>query len=90
VYINTFDSPLTTAMGSSLKVMQIAEGKGDIYPGFSNGIKEWDTCAPQIILEESGGSVVCMEKGKPLEYNKEELFQPDFLALGKLIAYYDY
>ncbi len=90
IYIRSFDKPTTIPMGSSLKFMKIAEGEFDIYPKMSSKMKEWDTCAPQIILEEAGGMVVCVEKGRPLEYNKEELTQPDFLAMGNLIAYYEY
>jgi 3'(2'), 5'-bisphosphate nucleotidase len=90
VYINTLDSPICTPMGSSLKIMRIAEGHYDIYPKMGSKMQEWDTCAPQIILEEAGGMMVTTEKGVALEYNKEDLTQPDFYALGKLIAYYDY
>lgn len=90
IYINSLLKPERTAMGSSLKMMKIAEGLYDIYPKLGSKMKEWDTCAPQIILEEAGGIVACFEKGKPLEYNKEDLLQPDFFATGDLVAYYDY
>jgi 3'(2'), 5'-bisphosphate nucleotidase len=87
LYINTLDQPKTTAMGSSLKILEIAAGNQDIYPKIQGRLMEWDTCAPQVILEEAGGMIVCVERGKPLMYNKEILDQPDFLAMGKLIAY---
>jgi len=90
VYINSLSSPIKTAMGSSVKMMQIAEGLQDVYPKLGGTIMEWDTCAPQIILEEAGGMTVCMERGKPLEYNKENLQQPDFIAMGRLTSYYEY
>jgi 3'(2'), 5'-bisphosphate nucleotidase len=90
MYINTLNVPKCTAMGSSLKIMAVAEGKQDIYPKLKSEMKEWDTCAPQIILEEAGGIMVCLEKGKPLTYNKEDMVQPDFIAMGKLMAYYEY
>jgi len=89
VYIKSLHNPETTPMGSSLKMMKIAEGQFDIYPKFGSKMQEWDTCAPQIILEEAGGMMVCVEKGKPLTYNKEDLTQPDFFAMGHLISYYD-
>jgi len=90
VYINSLNKPVTVPMGSSLKMMKIAEGEFDIYPKFGSKMQEWDTCAPQIILEEAGGIMVCVEKGKPLTYNKEDLTQPDFYAMGHLTSYYEY
>ena len=45
---------------------------------------EWDTAAAQIILEESGGKVLNYETRKPLQYNKENLLNPYFLAHGNL------
>lgn len=89
IYIQSLHNPVTTPLGSSLKMMYIAEGKQDVYPKVGGKMMEWDTCAPQIILEEAGGMMVCLEKGRPLQYNKEQLVQPDFLALGKLVAYPD-
>lgn len=88
-YIRSFDRPELFAVGSSLKVMGIAEGIYDIYPKLGSGMLEWDTCAPQIILEEAGGSMVDLDRGKPLEYNKEDLVQPDFLAIGQIAKYRD-
>jgi 3'(2'), 5'-bisphosphate nucleotidase len=90
IYINSLNDPVLSAIGSSIKVMLIAEGKQDIYPKIGGTIMEWDTCAPQIILEEAGGMMVCTERGKPLEYNKENLQQPDFLAMGRLTSYFEY
>lgn len=86
-YIRSFDRPALFPVGSSLKVMGIAEGTYDFYPKLGSGMLEWDTCAPQIILEEAGGSMVDLERGKPLEYNKEDLLQPDFLAIGRITKY---
>ena len=40
---------------------------------------EWDTCAAQIILEESGGTVTDIEMN-PLSYNKKNLVNPFFIA----------
>jgi 3'(2'), 5'-bisphosphate nucleotidase len=40
-----------------LKIGLIAEGSCDIYIHISSRTKLWDTCAPQIILEEAGGRV---------------------------------
>ena len=38
-----------------LKIGLISEKKADIYVHLSPRTKLWDTCAPQIILEEAGG-----------------------------------
>jgi 3'(2'), 5'-bisphosphate nucleotidase len=40
-----------------LKIGLIAEGSCDIYIHISARTKLWDTCAPQVILEEAGGTV---------------------------------
>ena len=64
--------------GSSLKICKIAEGEADIYPRFAPTM-EWDTCAAQIILEESGGKLTDIEMN-PLKYNKKKLVNPFFIA----------
>jgi 3'(2'), 5'-bisphosphate nucleotidase len=80
-FIKQFDNPLLVARGSSLKFLIIAEGDADIYPRLAPTM-EWDTAAAQIILEESGGSVVSKETGQKLKYNKEILRNPQFIAYG--------
>lgn len=67
--------------GSSLKFCLIAEGSADFYPRLGP-TSEWDTAAGQCILEAAGGAVL-NAKGKPLRYNsKQELLNPDFLAVS--------
>lgn len=65
--------------GSSLKFCRIAEGLADVYPRFGPTM-EWDTGAAQVVLEEAGGKVVRLADGKALNYNKEDLTNPSFLA----------
>lgn len=62
------------ASGSvGLKVGLLAEQKSDLYPHPNSKTKEWDTCAPEIILTEAGGRITdCW--GAPLIYNKENVF----------------
>ena len=48
-------------IGSSIKFCYLAEGKVDFYPRTSPTM-EWDTCASQIIVEESGGEVLIRDK----------------------------
>ncbi len=65
--------------GSSLKFCLVAEGTADIYPRMGPTM-EWDTAAGQIIVEEAGGRVVRAETGVPLQYNKQQLINPFFIA----------
>lgn len=58
-----------------VKCSRIAEGRRDLYVHPVPYLKEWDTCAPEVILREAGGWVSdCV--GDPLEYNKENPGQP--------------
>ena len=66
-------------IGSSLKMCRIAEGAADIYPRL-NGTKEWDTAASEVILIESGCSILTYPERKKLLYNKRELSNPFFIA----------
>lgn len=74
----------TLNIGSSLKFCLVAEGKAHIYPRFGPTM-EWDTCAPQIIAEESGAIVYVAEDGAPLQYNKENLLNPFFVVSSKTL-----
>lgn len=67
-------------MGSSLKFCHIANGNSDFYLRVKP-TSEWDTAAAQLILEESGGFVLNFQ-GKPLQYNKESILNPSFVAFG--------
>lgn len=71
-----------TSIGSSLKLCLIAEGKADVYPRFAPTM-EWDTAAGQAIVEQSGGKTVKTTDNQPLEYNKENLLNPWFIAMRK-------
>jgi 3'(2'), 5'-bisphosphate nucleotidase len=72
----------THPIGSAIKFCRIAEGKVDIYPRLGP-TSEWDTAAGEIILEESGGGIVQFDDlNKKLEYNKESLKNPWFIAFG--------
>lgn len=66
--------------GSSLKFCRIAEGQADIYPRLSP-TSEWDTGAAQAVLEAAGGKVVTLE-GNPLQYGKQNVLNPYFVAAG--------
>src|SRR3954452_14108597 len=54
--------------GSSVKFCRLAEGIADLYPRFGRTM-EWDTCAPQAVLEAAGGTVRTFA-GVDLRYGK--------------------
>jgi len=70
--------------GSALKFFDLAEGRADVYPRFAPTM-EWDIASGQAILEALGGSVVTVSENKPLHYNKEQLFNPMFIAKTKAL-----
>ena len=80
-----YKEPVLLPRGSALKFMNIAEGSADVYPRIGRTM-EWDTAACQIIIEEAGGQILEMTTQKPLQYNKPSLFNPDFIALGRLLG----
>jgi 3'(2'), 5'-bisphosphate nucleotidase len=67
--------------GSSLKFCRVAEGKADLYPRFGRTM-EWDTCAPQAVLEAAGGTVETLDRRK-LGYGKPGWDNPYFVGWGK-------
>jgi 3'(2'), 5'-bisphosphate nucleotidase len=67
--------------GSSLKFCRLAEGIADLYPRFGRTM-EWDTCAPQAVLEAAGGSVRTLD-GAPMGYGKPGWENPYFVCAGQ-------
>jgi 3'(2'), 5'-bisphosphate nucleotidase len=67
------------SLGSALKFAYLAQGSGDFYPRLGP-TSEWDTAAPQAILEQTGGAVVQWD-GSPIEYGKENTLNPHFVAV---------
>ena len=45
---------------------------------------EWDTCAPQAVLEAAGGTVRTLD-GAPLHYGKPGWENPHFICTGASI-----
>ena len=67
--VNRFGFKKEMRRGSvGVKIGLITEQEADIYLHLSPGTKQWDTCAPQIILEEAGGELTDLF-GQPLRYN---------------------
>lgn len=55
-----------------VKVGLIVEGQCDLYIHLSPRTKQWDTCAPEVILTEAGGRMTDLF-GQPLRYNSPQL-----------------
>jgi 3'(2'), 5'-bisphosphate nucleotidase len=70
----------TLNYGSALKFCRLAEGVADLYPRFGRTM-EWDTAAPQAVLQAAGGRVVTLD-GAPLRYGKPGWENPHFLCWG--------
>ncbi len=83
-FVNDFKEPNLVSKGSSLKFLILAKGEAHVYPRIAPTM-EWDTGAAQIVLEEAGGKVLHFETKKPLDYNKENLLNPFFVAYGNLV-----
>ena len=79
-FINKLGAHELVQAGSSLKFCKIAEGHADIYPRLGPTC-EWDTGAAHAVLSAAGGKVETLE-GKPLQYGKEEVLNPHFIAAG--------
>jgi 3'(2'), 5'-bisphosphate nucleotidase len=69
-------------LGASLKHIALSEGEADLYIKASYSA-EWDTAPGQLILEESGGAVLRFSDFCPLDYNKPDPGNPDFIMIGR-------
>ena len=58
--------------GSALKPCRIAQGLGELSYRLTDGTKEWDTAASQVIVEEAGG-IFLDTLGKRIMYNREDV-----------------
>lgn len=82
-YLDQLNQPEIVSMGSSLKLIAIAEGSADLYPRFAPTM-EWDTAAAQAIVIEAGGKVFIKDSKTAVEYNKPNLLNPHFLVTCQL------
>jgi 3'(2'), 5'-bisphosphate nucleotidase len=64
-----------------VKFCRLAEGVGDLYPRFGRTM-EWDTAAPQAVLEAAGGRVQLFNGGE-LSYGKPGWENPPFFCTGR-------
>eukprot|EP00640_Fibrocapsa_japonica_P003146 CAMPEP_0113934116 /NCGR_PEP_ID=MMETSP1339-20121228/1442_1 /TAXON_ID=94617 /ORGANISM="Fibrocapsa japonica" /LENGTH=323 /DNA_ID=CAMNT_0000935769 /DNA_START=88 /DNA_END=1059 /DNA_ORIENTATION=+ /assembly_acc=CAM_ASM_000762 len=87
-FMAQYKNPKTKSMGSSLKLLLVAQGEAHIYPRLAP-TSEWDTCAAHAIVEAAGGEVLQYQGGKdcdhlkPLVYNKPDVLNPWFVVYGK-------
>ncbi|MFO8064518.1 MAG: 3'(2'),5'-bisphosphate nucleotidase CysQ family protein [Spirochaetota bacterium] len=82
-----YDAVELVQAGSAVKLCRVAEGGADYYPRLAPTM-EWDTAAGDAVVREVGGRVVIAaadgsSEGQALTYNKEDLHNPFFVAVGK-------
>lgn len=71
--VDSFGFKFETRRGSvGVKIGLIAEQEADLYLHLSPSTKQWDTCAPEIVLTEAGGRLTDLF-GKPLRYNSPRI-----------------
>ena len=69
------------AIGSSLKICMVAEGRADSYPRYAPTM-EWDTAAGHAIANMAGFKVLEYNSSEEIIYNKESLLNPWFLVVN--------
>ena len=68
-----------------LKLGKIAAGAAELHINNTSWTNKWDTCAPQVILEEAGGTVTDFF-GNPLDYRQSSLqWKNSFVASNTLV-----
>ena len=69
-----------------IKVGLIVEQQCDLYVHLSPRTKQWDTCAPEIILREAGGKLTDLF-GRPLLYNSPEVQNRNGIVASNGVAH---
>jgi 3'(2'), 5'-bisphosphate nucleotidase len=69
-----------------IKIGLIVERECDLYIHLSPRTKQWDTCAPEIILREAGGRLTDLF-GAPLRYNSPTVNNPNGLVATNGVAH---
>ena len=82
-FMDKLNNPEIVSMGSSLKLLAVAEGTADLYPRYAPTM-EWDTAAAQAIVEAAGGTVNQKDSNSPVIYNKPDLLNPHFLVSAQI------
>ncbi|MFT8891618.1 MAG: 3'(2'),5'-bisphosphate nucleotidase CysQ [Acetobacter papayae] len=81
-YLNGRNIASLGNIGSAVKFVRVAEGLVDLYPRLGPTM-EWDTAAPQAIVEAAGGQITLLD-GSPLVYGKSGWKNPPFVCTGSL------
>jgi 3'(2'), 5'-bisphosphate nucleotidase len=81
-FISRYSDPTTVPIGSSIKMLLVADGTADIYPRIGPTM-EWDTCAAHAVVKGAGGQIYVYKDGQfneEVSYNKENLLNPLFVC----------
>lgn len=81
-FLKDYNVATVTNIGSAVKFCRLAEGVADLYPRFGRTM-EWDTAAPQAVLEAAGGRVRTLAEGAELAYGKPGWANPGFVCTGR-------
>lgn len=74
--------------GAAYKACLIASGQADVSYRFSPYSKEWDTAAPQLLIEEAGGVFFDKNRNR-ITYNKKDVRNLDgFIMLNRIDNYF--
>jgi len=69
-----------------IKIGLIIEQQCDVYIHLSSRTKQWDTCAPEVILTEAGGRITDLF-GYPLNYNVPDVQNRNGLTASNAISH---
>jgi len=78
---NHYKEVNSLTFGSSLKLCKVAEGIADMNPRLGLGTKEWDIAAGHAVILGAGGDILSLKERKQVQYNKESLLNPEYIAL---------
>lgn len=63
-------------LGASTKAISLAKGEVDCSVRYTDKTKEWDVCAPELIVTEAGG-IFTDSKLKEFTYNRRDVYNHD-------------
>ena len=81
-FLTKLNKPQIVPVGSSLKILFLAENNADIYPRYGPTM-EWDTAAAHAIANGSNVKLFKSNHKSEISYNKKNLLNPFFLAYPK-------
>ena len=71
-----------------IKIGLLVEQQCDVYIHLSPRTKQWDTCAPEIILTEAGGCLTDLF-GQPLSYNVRDVQNRNGLVATNCVVHHE-